>query len=289
MIKSMTGFGKFSGEYPDKTIQVEIRSLNSKNADISIRMSSAYRIFELDLRNELTKLLERGKIDLSVYVENKTVETPVEINMELAKAYHKKLKALAQELGETSTDLLKEVIKMPEVLKNERKEANENEWAHIHECIIKAIAHLNEFRYKEGKSIQTDFENRLTIIENSLDKIETLDKTRVIKIKERIKTNLTELIGVDKIDQNRFEQELIYYIEKIDINEEKVRLKQHLEHFKNTMTEDSAGRKLNFIAQELGREINTIGSKANDAEIQKMVVLMKDELEKMKEQTNNVL
>lgn len=289
MIKSMTGFGKYTGEFPDKTIQVEIRSLNSKNADISIRLSSVYRMFELDLRNELTKQLERGKIDLSVYVENKSADTPVEINLELAKAYHLKLKELAATLGESHSELLKEVIKMPEVMKNERKEADENEWKLIGNCIKEAIVQLNTFRSKEGKSIEADFNNRLAIINDSLFKMEELDKLRLPKIKERIRNNLNEAVGADKIDQNRFEQELIYYIEKIDINEEKVRLKQHLEHFKNTMQEASSGRKLNFIAQEIGREINTIGSKANDAGIQKFVVLMKDELEKIKEQTNNVL
>lgn len=289
MIKSMTGFGKYTGEFPDKTIQVEIRSLNSKNADISIRLSSVYRMFELDLRNELTKQLERGKIDLSVYVENKSADTPVEINLELAKAYHLKLKELAATLGESHSELLKEVIKMPEVMKNERKEADENEWKLIGNCIKEAIVQLNTFRSKEGKSIEADFNNRLAIINDSLFKMEELDKLRLLKIKERIRNNLNEAVGADKIDQNRFEQELIYYIEKIDINEEKVRLKQHLEHFKNTMQEASSGRKLNFIAQEIGREINTIGSKANDAGIQKFVVLMKDELEKIKEQTNNVL
>jgi uncharacterized protein (TIGR00255 family) len=289
MIKSMTGFGKYTGEYPDKTIQVEVRSLNSKNADINLRLSSVYRMFELDLRNELAKQLERGKIDLSIYVENKLAETPVEINLELAKAYHAKLKELAAALGESETELFKEVIKMPEVLKNERKEADENEWKLITYCIKKALDQLNTFRSKEGLSIETDFNNRLAIIENSLLNIEELDKLRLTKIKDRIRNNLNEVIGIDKIDQNRFEQELIYYIEKIDINEEKVRLKQHLGHFKNTMQEVSSGRKLNFIAQEIGREINTIGSKANDAGIQKYVVLMKDELEKIKEQTSNVL
>jgi uncharacterized protein (TIGR00255 family) len=289
MIKSMTGFGKFTGEFPDKTIQVEIRSLNSKNADISIRLSSVYRMYEMDLRNELIKLLERGKIDLSIYVENKQAETPVEINVELAKAYHLKLKQLAEALGEQHHELLKEVIKMPDVLKNERKEADENEWKQINTCIQEAIKQLNEFRAKEGASIEADFMKHLSIIQSCLTEIELLDIQRIPKIKERIKTNLNEIIGADKIDQNRFEQELIYYIEKIDINEEKVRLKQHLVHFENSMKEASSGRKLNFIAQEIGREINTIGSKANDAGIQKKVVMMKDELEKIKEQTSNVL
>lgn len=289
MIKSMTGFGKFTKEFADKTISVEIRSLNSKNADISLRLSSVYRAYELDLRNELTKQLERGKIDLSVYVENKQVDTPVEINTDLAKAYYQKLKALSVELGEPGGDLMKEVIKMPEVMKTERKEADETVWKEIQECIAEAIKQMNGFREKEGKSIEADFRNRILIIQESLLKIIDLDPKRIAKIKERIRANLNEFIGADKIDNNRFEQELIYYIEKLDINEEKVRLQQHIEHFLNTMQENSGGRKLNFIAQEIGREINTIGSKANDADIQKLVVVMKDELEKIKEQTNNVL
>jgi uncharacterized protein (TIGR00255 family) len=285
----MTGFGKYTKEFKDKTITVEIRSLNSKGADISLRMSSMYRAYELELRNELTRQLERGKIDLSVYVESKTEETPVEINMDLAKAYHIKLKELAKALGENDADLLKEVIKMPEVLKNERKEADENVWKEIMQCINEAVKDFNKFREQEGRSIEADFKTRLGVIENSLTKILELDKHRLNKIKERIKTNLSDVIGLDKIDTNRFEQELIYYIEKLDINEEKVRLKQHLDYFLSTMKESSIGRKLNFITQEIGREINTIGSKANDAEMQKLVVLMKDELEKLKEQSMNVL
>jgi uncharacterized protein (TIGR00255 family) len=289
MIKSMTGFGKCTKEFKDKTITVEVRSLNSKGADISLRLSSMFRAYELDLRNELTKQLERGKIDLSVYVESKAEDSPIEINIPLAKAYHVKLKELATALGENNADLLKEVIKMPDVMKNERKEADENVWKEIMGCINEAIVDLNKFRDHEGKSIEADFKTRLGVIATSLNSIIELDKNRLTKIKERIKNNLGEVIGMDKIDSNRFEQELIYYIEKLDINEEKVRLKQHLDYFLSTMKENSIGRKLNFITQEIGREINTIGSKANDADMQKLVVLMKDELEKLKEQSSNVL
>jgi uncharacterized protein (TIGR00255 family) len=178
---------------------------------------------------------------------------------------------------------------MPEVLKSERKEADENVWKEVLFCINEAIKQMNGFREHEGKSIEKDFLDRINIIENSLNSIITLDKNRVTRIKDRIRNNLAEVIGMDKMDSNRFEQELIYYIEKLDINEEKVRLKQHLDFFRSTMNDNSSGRKLNFITQEIGREINTIGSKANDADMQKLVVLMKDELEKIKEQTNNVL
>ncbi|HWY10598.1 MAG TPA: YicC/YloC family endoribonuclease [Bacteroidia bacterium] len=289
MLKSMTGFGKATKEFEKRTVTVEIRSLNSKGMDLSFRLSNTYREYELELRSEITRLLERGKVDLTVYVESKAIETPVEINSDLAKEYHKKIKQLAAELNEPATDALYQVLKMPDVLRSERREADENEWKEIKTVITAAIESLNKFRSEEGRSIEKDFTEHLEIIKTSLDKIIELDKSRIAGIKDRIKGNLTEVIGADKIDANRFEQELIYYIEKLDINEEKVRLKTHLDYFLTTMKEPSGGRKLNFIAQEIGREINTIGSKANHAEMQKLVVLMKDELEKIKEQTSNVL
>jgi uncharacterized protein (TIGR00255 family) len=289
MLKSMTGFGKATKEFEKRTVNVEIRSLNSKNMDLSLRLSNSYREYELELRSEITRLLERGKVDLSIYVESKNIETPVEINSDLAKEYQKKIKQLASDLNEPANDVLHQILKMPDVLKSERREPDENEWKEIKEVIASAIESLNKFRAEEGKSIEKDFSDRLGVIRDCLNKIIELDKSRLTGIKERIKTNLNEVIGTDKIDANRFEQELIYYIEKLDINEEKVRLKTHLDYFLTTMKEPSGGRKLNFIAQEIGREINTIGSKANHAEIQKLVVLMKDELEKIKEQTSNVL
>jgi uncharacterized protein (TIGR00255 family) len=222
-------------------------------------------------------------------VESKLIETPVEINTDLAKSYYTKLKQLATELNEPTTNLLSQVLKMPDVLKSERKEPNEQDWNDIHQVVLLAIEGLNKFRSDEGKSIEKDFETRLEIISDSLEKIKAHDASRIQNIKDRIKKNLEEVVGKDKVDNNRFEQELIYYIEKLDINEEKVRLKTHLDYFIKTMKEPAGGRKLNFIGQEIGREVNTIGSKANDAEMQKLVVLMKDELEKIKEQTNNVL
>jgi len=285
----MTGFGKATKEFEHKTVSVEIRSLNSKNIDLNLRLSSIYRDKEHELKSEITKLLERGKIDLSIYVESKTVETPVEVNTELAKSYYNKIKQLAIELNEPQTNLLSYVLKMPDVLKAERKEPNEEDWKDILEVIYSAIVSLNQFREDEGRSIEKDFMDRLSIIADSLEKIKEHDIARIQSIRDRIRKNLEEVVGRDKIDHNRFEQELIYYIEKLDINEEKVRLKTHLDYFMKTMKEPAGGRKLNFIGQEIGREINTIGSKANDAEMQKLVVLMKDELEKIKEQTNNVL
>ena len=289
MIKSMTGFGKASQELSDKTINIEIRSLNSKSADISLRLSSGLRNYELELRNEISKQLERGKIDLSIFIESKKAEMPVEINIELARAYHKQLKNLALELNEPIANALQQVLKFPDVLKNERKETDENEWKLIKHCLNSALDELNNFRDIEGLSLKKDFEIRISKINTCLEEIKTLDLIRINAIKNRIRNNIEEVIGKPNLDENRFEQELIYYIEKLDINEEKVRLKTHLDYFIETCNEKSAGRKLNFISQEIGREINTIGSKANDAQIQKLVVLMKDELEKIKEQANNVL
>lgn len=289
MIKSMTGFGKATAELENKKVNVEVRSLNSKGADISVRISSAYRNYELEIRNELTKLLERGKIDVSVFVESQQAEAPVEINMELAKAYHAQLKKLATELNEPLNDSVYQVLKFPDVMKGERKEADEKEWAKVKACILIAVADLDKFRLKEGESIQSDFNERLNKIATCLEEIKKLDVKRIEGIKNRIKGNLEEILGKDGYDKNRMEQELIYYVEKLDINEEKVRLQMHLDHFVSATKENSSGRKLNFIGQEIGREINTIGSKANDAGIQKLVVLMKDELEKIKEQINNVL
>ncbi len=289
MIRSMTGFGKATLELDEKTIHVEIRSLNSKGADISLRMSSGLRNYELELRNEISKQLERGKIDLSIYVESKKAETPAEVNIPLAKAYYEQLKTLAAELNEPVTDGIAQILKMPDVLKSERKETDENEWKKIKQCVNEAIKQLHAFRDKEGQSLQDDLNERLDKIEAGLETVKKLDSARVNTIRDRIKNNLSETVGLDKIDHNRFEQELIYYIEKLDINEEKVRLKTHLDYFRETCKENSPGRKLNFIGQEIGREINTIGSKANDAGIQKIVVGMKDELEKIKEQANNIL
>jgi uncharacterized protein (TIGR00255 family) len=289
MIKSMTGFGKASVELDGKTVHVELRSLNSKGADISLRLSSSLRNYELDLRNELSKQLERGKIDVSIYIESNKTETPIDINVELAKAYHQQLQNLAKELNEPLQTSIEQLLKFPEVMKSERKETDETEWKQIKNCINEAVVQLNNFRLTEGASLMNDFEDRLGKIEKCLEEIKKLDAERIQNIKSRIKNSIEDTIGKNKMDENRFEQELIYYVEKLDINEEKVRLKTHLDYFIETCKETSAGRKLNFISQEIGREINTIGSKANDAGIQKLVVIMKDELEKIKEQANNVL
>lgn len=287
----MTGFGKASNEIPGKKVIVEIRSLNSKQLDLNLRLPYLYKEKELELRADLSKQLERGKVDVTVYTESTQETLPVALNKALAKTYYKELKSLSDELNENSNDLLGLVLKMPEVMKAEREipELDEEEWKLVKAAVNKAIEAFQKFRDDEGSSLEKEFNSRIGIIDNLLAKVVTLDGARVNNIKSRIKNNIGEVIDVDKIDQNRFEQELIYYIEKLDITEEKLRLKTHLDYFTATMKEPAAGRKLGFISQEIGREINTIGSKANDAEIQKLVVQMKDELEKIKEQMLNVL
>jgi uncharacterized protein (TIGR00255 family) len=289
MIRSMTGFGKATVESDGRMVTVEIRSLNSKSADISLRLSSSLRNYELELRNELSRRLERGKIDLSVSIESTKADLPVEINIPLAKAYYDQLRSLSLELGVALDTPIYHLLKFPDVLSSARQETDEREWQVIRGCIEKAIAEMNRFREKEGESLMRDFSLRIGKIGECLDEVVKIDVNRLKAIKERIRGSISELLGPGKLDENRFEQELIYYVEKLDINEEKVRLRTHLDYFIETCREDSPGRKLNFISQEIGREINTMGAKANDAQIQKLVVLMKDELEKVKEQANNVL
>jgi uncharacterized protein (TIGR00255 family) len=250
-----------------------------------------YKEKELELRTEIGKQLERGKVDVTVFTETTQESTPTSLNKTLAKAYFNELKSLSEELNEGTENLLSIVVKMPDVLKAEREtvELDEKEWNEVKATVNRAIEAFQKFRDDEGKTLENEFNNRIGIIAKLLNEVLKLDDARVTNIKNRIKNNLEEVIDTNKIDQNRFEQELIYYIEKLDITEEKLRLKTHLDYFNETMKEPGSGRKLGFISQEIGREINTIGSKANDAGMQKMVVQMKDELEKIKEQLLNVL
>jgi uncharacterized protein (TIGR00255 family) len=289
--KSMTGFGKASNEITGKKITVEIRSLNSKQLDLNLRMPYLYKEKELDLRTDIGKQIERGKVDVSIFTESTQETIPTTLNKTLAKAYYQELKSLSEELNTGNEDLLSLVVRMPDVLKAEREtiELDETEWGEVKKVVNKAIEAFQKFREDEGKTLEKEFTSRIGIIEKLLSDVVKLDDARIANIKNRIKNNLQEVIDAAKIDQNRFEQELIYYIEKLDITEEKLRLKTHLDYFINTMKEPASGRKLGFISQEIGREINTIGSKANDAGMQKMVVQMKDELEKIKEQLLNVL
>jgi uncharacterized protein (TIGR00255 family) len=287
MIKSMTGFGKHVSELADKKITVEVRSLNSKQLDLNVRIPGLYREKELELRSEIGRTVERGKVDISIYSESISVEKSVTINKSLALNYYNELQALSGELGEVPRDYLSIIVKMPDVLRPERQELDEKEWAGVKAAVDKALQAFNKFREDEGRVLQKEFEERLNNIVTLLDEVTVLDQQRMPAVRERLQKAVDELS--EKIDQNRFEQELIYYIEKLDITEEKLRLRTHCEYFLNTMKEASSGRKLGFITQEIGREINTIGSKANDAGIQKLVVRMKDELEKLKEQLLNVL
>lgn len=291
MIKSMTGFGKSVTEIPGKKVTVEVRSLNSKALDLNLRLPYLYKEKELGLRSDISKQIERGKIDLSVYTESTQETLPIAINKTLIKTYYKELKALADEMNESNSNLLALALKMPDVMKAEREvvELDEAEWEQVKIAIDKAIDAFQKFRSDEGKILDKEFQTRIGIIYGLLADVLRMDSARVESVRARIKNNIAELVEKEKIDENRFEQELIYYIEKLDITEEKLRLKTHLDYFMNTLQEPASGRKLGFISQEIGREINTIGSKANDAGIQKLVVQMKDELEKIKEQLLNVL
>jgi uncharacterized protein (TIGR00255 family) len=289
MIKSMTGFGKAEGSVNKKRVSVEIRSVNSKGMDVNTRMPGIYREKELDIRNQLTGNLERGKVDFSINVESSEGGRSTQINKTIVKNYHTQLKAIAKELKAEKEDYMGIIMRLPEVFKAEKEEFSEAEWKQVLKLIDGALKNINSFREKEGASLEKDLRKRIDLISKLLSEVEKDDKERIVAVKEKLRKAVEELAAKDKIDNNRFEQELIYYLEKLDITEEKVRLKTHLDYFLKTMNENSPGKKLGFISQEIGREINTIGSKANDADMQKIVVQMKDELEKIKEQLNNVL
>ena len=286
MIQSMTGFGKASMQLSTKKITVEVKSLNSKGLDLNTRMPSVYRENELALRNLLAQKLERGKVDFSLFVEVTGEETSSKINAPIVKAYMAQMKAILPNADET--ELMKMAVRMPDTMKTEREEIDPNEWNQIQTVIDEAIENMLSFRTSEGASLEKEFTLRIENIRSYMNQALALDPERVTAIKERLKTAIDELKV--NVDTNRFEQELIYYLEKLDITEEKVRLTNHLDYFLQTLNGSEAnGRKLGFITQEMGREINTMGSKSNHAEMQKLVVMMKDELEKIKEQVLNVL
>ena len=284
MIQSMTGFGKAIGQTSGKKITVEIRSLNSKGLDLNARIAPIFREKELTIRKMVGGALKRGKVDINIYAEVTGVESAAGINMELAKAYLEQLEVLSRET-DTSGDLIAAVMRMPDVIGSSKNELSEEEWHFLKELIVEALEKLERFRVQEGSSIANDFEQRLIEIEKSMKEIEPHEQQRMLAVRERL---LKGLEGVE-IDSNRYEQEVIFYIEKLDINEEKVRLANHLKYFRETMNEENSGKKLGFIAQEMGREINTLGSKSNYAPMQQHVVQMKDELEKIKEQVGNTL
>jgi uncharacterized protein (TIGR00255 family) len=286
MIQSMTGFGKATLQLPTKKITVEVKSLNSKGLDLNVRMPSVYREMELGLRNEIALKLERGKIDFSVFIEMTGEQTSTKVNVPIVKAYIAQMREVIADADQT--ELMKMAVRMPDALKTERDEIDENDWAEIQKVITEGLVNIHNFRIDEGKSLEKEFQFRIANIRQFMDETVALDAERIANVKERLQTAIDELKV--NVDENRFEQELIYYLEKLDITEEKVRLSNHLDYFLETIEGTEAnGRKLGFITQEMGREINTMGSKANHAKMQKLVVLMKDELEKIKEQVLNVL
>lgn len=285
MTQSMTGYGKEVIQLPSKTITIEIKSLNSKGLDLNTRVPSAYREKELELRDLLAKSLQRGKIDFSIYIEVTGEATTTQLNEAVVKQY---IKQLANVVNGDPVELLKMAVRMPDALKTEKEEIDENEYEAILKGVNKALEEINKYRSDEGSVLEKDFLERIKSISNLLEAIIAIDPERIPAVKERLYKAISEL--KEKVDENRFEQELVYYLEKYDITEEIVRLKNHLDYFEATInSKDSNGKKLGFITQEIGREINTIGSKANYAPMQQLVVQMKDELEKIKEQALNVL
>lgn len=288
MIQSMTGFGKSAVALPNKTITIEIKSLNSKNMDLYARIPSQYRERELQLRNIIAASLMRGKVDFSVWIDVAKEKAPAKINVPIVEQYMEQLKNVSLTGGKNELELLKMAINLPDVLKSEREEIDETEFEAVQKGLKEALTALRQFRSDEGKVLEEEFELRIGNLKNLLEQIIEMDPARISGVRERLQKGISEL--KESVDENRFEQELVYYIEKYDITEEKTRLDNHLNYFMETLeSKDSNGKKLGFIAQEIGREINTIGSKSNFAPMQHLVVQMKDELEKIKEQMLNVL
>lgn len=284
----MTGFGKSTGTFKGKKIVVELRALNSKSFDLYLKVPSLFKEKEIEIRKILGNQLDRGKIEAVISIENTGDNSNYSINQSLAAKYYKELKTLSDNVGERSENLVATIIRLPDVLVNQEEELTEEDWKFLESLILEAIEKLKEFRKQEGDSLKKDFENRISEIESLLSKVSDYESERITAVKEKMRKSLEEL--GENSDQNRFEQELIFYIEKLDVSEEKVRLKNHLEYFNETInSSDSVGKKIGFISQEIGREINTLGSKAQHAELQKIVVEMKDNLEKIKEQVLNTL
>ena len=292
MIQSMTGFGKATVAYKEKKINVEVKPLNSKTLDLSTRIAPLYREKEMEIRQFIAKNLERGKIDFSIWIEKDVVADATPINMALVENYYQQIKKISEQTGiPEPTDWYATLLRMPDVTaKTDIEELAEEEWNAARKAIEEAVNHLIAFRRQEGAALQKKFTEKVDNIQALLTSIEPYEKTRVEKIKANIINGLQQIPNVD-YDKNRLEQELIYYIEKLDISEEKQRLSNHLKYFRETMNEEGhgVGKKLGFIAQEMGREINTTGSKSNQAEMQNIVVKMKDELEQIKEQVLNAL
>jgi uncharacterized protein (TIGR00255 family) len=291
MIKSMTGYGKAIAETPQKKITIEIKSLNSKQLDLNTKLPWLYKEKEPEIRNLISQRLDRGKIDFSIFCDMLDDEVVTVINKSVVRNYYNQFKEIAAELKiDLDDQIFTAIMKLPDTLKTEKPEMSEAEWEVVRNQIIESVTMLDLYRIEEGNSIMADIKKCIGKILSLLETVQTFEAGRITKIREKIMSLLDENLGSEKVDKNRFEQEIIFYLEKYDINEEKIRLKTHCDYFIETINTPSPnGKILNFIAQEIGREINTIGSKANDASIQKLVVMMKDELEKIKEQTLNVL
>lgn len=290
MLKSMTGFGKAFCNYGNKKIVIEIKSLNSKQMDVSTHISSLYRENDMLLRNKISKRMNRGKVDFSLYIEDSSDHQTPKINQKIVSDYYNQLKETASQFNqELPTNWLEMVLRLPDVLKTENAVLDEKEWDAVLELLEKAFEQIDLFRIQEGAALQKMFETKIATISSLLLDVEKYEEERIDKIKNRLEENLKKLEDRIKVDRNRLEQEMIYYLEKLDVNEEKVRLRNHLNYFLETIKEPNSGKKLNFITQEMGREINTLGSKSNNSEMQIVVVQMKDELEQIKEQILNVL
>jgi uncharacterized protein (TIGR00255 family) len=291
MLYSMTGYGRAEATFKDKTILVEVKSLNGKQFDLRLNIPFMLKPYEVEIRNKLNESLLRGSVESTITIKSNGISKPVTVNKELAKSYYQPIVELADELGIPKENILSTLLKMPDVVSSSSEVLTEEEWKQIQDLLQEAIKALIHHRLEEGKSVEKDLLERVAAIEMHQAAIEKFEPNRRVKIKEGLVKLLEQHVGPDKYDNNRLEQELIYYIEKIDISEEKVRLNNHCTYFKTVLKEAEAskGKKLSFILQEMGREINTTGSKANDMDMQKSVILMKDELEKAKEQILNVL
>jgi uncharacterized protein (TIGR00255 family) len=290
-MQSMTGYGKSICELPSKTVTIEIKSLNSKQLDVFTRIPNIYKLKELDIRNTISRYLTRGKVELNITYENNDTNSTAKINVPLVKEYYSQLRELINELDPDENEtLLQTIMRFPDALKVDKEEFNEKEWNKLDEKLIEALGAIKEFRLQEGEALKKDILDRVQQIKSLLKEIVQFEKDRILRIRDKLRNSLSEVLEQEKVDENRFEQELVYYLEKVDITEEKVRLENHCDFFVEVANDtESIGKKLGFIAQEMGREINTIGSKANHTEIQRIVVQMKDELEKVKEQLMNVL
>ena len=291
MIRSMTGYGKSEAELNNAKLSIEIKTLNSKQIDLNVRLPHAYNSKEVEIRSIVSKSLERGKIAVFINKESLGEDTKHEINSELAKSYYTQIKAIAEEVGDNSTEILSTIMRMPDVVKQNTSELDKAELKQLMQLVKDTLANVDEFRIEEAKAMEEDFRLRIANILELLTQVEPLETTRIERVKDRLEQALLKNIDESKVDKNRFEQEVIFYLEKFDITEEKVRLKKHCSYFIETLDNNniSKGKKLGFITQEIGREINTLGSKSNDSDMQKIVVNMKDELEKIKEQALNVL